>query len=227
MNCNGVLFFNATDKIHGIELWKVDADLAPPSVIAADLEWEVAPAVRLAFSEPLDPSTVTAADLTIINLTTAGQFAAQNVTLDQNATIASFVLPTNLASGNYRFVLGPGTVSDRAGNVLSTGFTFEGNDAFFLSADANRDRSVDTVDFNILAANFSQSGKTFSQGDFNYDGTVDTIDFNLLASNFGKTLAAASATATRTPAMPFATAKILQGPEENLISLLDAPLADV
>jgi hypothetical protein len=51
---------------------------------------------------------------------------------------------------------------------------------------------VDTVDFNILAANFGQSGKKFSEGDFNYDGVVDTIDFNLLASRFGTTLAPAA-----------------------------------
>ena len=64
-------------------------------------------------------------------------------------------------------------------------------------------------------------------GDANVDGAVDTIDFNLLAANFSKTLAADSATASRTPAMPFGTAKILEGSGENLISLLDAPLADV
>ena len=57
---------------------------------------------------------------------------------------------------------------------------------------------MDTVDFNILAANFSQSGKTFSQGNFDYDstGSVDTIDFNLLAANFGKMLAPASVSAS-------------------------------
>src|SRR5262249_31262754 len=35
--------------------------------------------------------------------------------------------------------------------------------------DANLDGSVDTVDFNALASNFSQSGKRWVQGDFNYD----------------------------------------------------------
>jgi hypothetical protein len=52
--------------------------------------------------------------------------------------------------------------------------------------DANLDGSVDTVDFNLLAANFGGSGKNWVQGDFNYDSTTDTVDFNLLASNFSK-----------------------------------------
>src|SRR5439155_2301178 len=57
--------------------------------------------------------------------------------------------------------------------------------------DANLDGTVDSVDFNNLASNFSQSGRSWSQGDFNYDNTVDSVDFNLLASNFSLTLAAA------------------------------------
>src|SRR5205814_7074794 len=52
--------------------------------------------------------------------------------------------------------------------------------------DANLDGSVDTIDFNILAANFSDnSAPGWGAADFNGDGSVDTTDFNLLASNFG------------------------------------------
>ena len=54
--------------------------------------------------------------------------------------------------------------------------------------DANLDRTVDTIDFNLLAANFGQSDVVWGAGNFNYDGGVDTVDFNLLASNFAKTL---------------------------------------
>jgi autotransporter-associated beta strand protein len=54
------------------------------------------------------------------------------------------------------------------------------------SGDATLEGSVDTVDFNILAANFGGSGKNWTDADFNYDSTVDTVDFNLLASNFGQ-----------------------------------------
>src|SRR5439155_21126010 len=58
------------------------------------------------------------------------------------------------------------------------GITFPG--------DANLDNVVDTLDFNALAVNFSQSGKTWGNGDFTGEGTVDTLDFNLLAVNFSK-----------------------------------------
>jgi hypothetical protein len=61
-----------------------------------------------------------------------------------------------------------------------------------LSGDANLNGAVDTIDFNLLAVNFAQSGRDWYQGDFDYSGTVDTVDFNLLASNFGQVLPAPS-----------------------------------
>jgi len=58
----------------------------------------------------------------------------------------------------------------------------------FYDGDANIDKTVDTVDFNLLAANFGAvSGKVWTQGDFNGDEAVDTVDFNILASNFSLT----------------------------------------
>ena len=56
------------------------------------------------------------------------------------------------------------------------------------AGDADLNGTVDTVDFNLLASSFSQSGKSWFNGDFDYSGTVDTIDFNLLASNFSRSL---------------------------------------
>src|SRR5205814_9615828 len=82
--------------------------------------------------------------------------------------------------------------------VLGYGPTYSGQPVnassiiirYTYSGDANLDGSVDTVDFNLLAQSFSQSGKVWSNGDFNYDGAVDTVDFTLLASNFSQTLPA-------------------------------------
>src|SRR5262249_19806855 len=82
-----------------------------------------------------------------------------------------------------------------ASDVLSpTGGTFKGQTVdgtsvlvrYTLTGDADVSGTVDTIDFNRLAASFSQTGKMWSNGDFNYDGTVDTVDFNLLAANFSK-----------------------------------------
>ena len=69
-------------------------------------------------------------------------------------------------------------------------------DFFVLAADANHDRIVNTLDFNVLAANFGTSGKSFSQGDFNYSHSVDSSDFSLLASQFGKYLAPIASSTT-------------------------------
>ena len=69
---------------------------------------------------------------------------------------------------------------------------------YTLNGDANLDQKVDTIDFNILAANFAQSGRVWSQADFNYTSSVDSIDFNLLASQFSKSLAASGGVAAAT-----------------------------
>src|SRR5262249_48610661 len=51
--------------------------------------------------------------------------------------------------------------------------------------DANLDGAVDTIDLNLLAANFGMAaGANWTQADFNYDGATDTTDFNLLVVNF-------------------------------------------
>jgi hypothetical protein len=60
---------------------------------------------------------------------------------------------------------------------------------YTLSGDANLDCTVDTLDFNLLAANFGRTGRHWNNGDFNYDGGVNTIDFNNLAANFGRSIA--------------------------------------
>jgi len=64
---------------------------------------------------------------------------------------------------------------------------------YTLYGDANLHESVASIDFNLLAANFSKSGESWINGDFNYDGRVDTLDFNLLGSNFSLSLPAPAA----------------------------------
>jgi hypothetical protein len=99
---------------------------------------------------------------------------------------ATFTFPgfTNgvLPDGRYRATLTSAGIADGAGNILSGPNTF---DFFFLTGDANHDATVDLLDFNILAGNFGQSGRDFTQGNFNYDSTVDLLDFNLLSVRFG------------------------------------------
>ncbi len=54
--------------------------------------------------------------------------------------------------------------------------------------DASVDLVVNLADFNILAANFGQSGREWETGDFTGDGVVNLDDFNLLAANFGQSV---------------------------------------
>jgi arabinogalactan endo-1,4-beta-galactosidase len=64
---------------------------------------------------------------------------------------------------------------------------------YVLAGDANLDGTVDTSDFDALAANFNTLSNTgWSLGDFNHDGVINSLDFNALASNFGQTLAPVS-----------------------------------
>ena len=45
-----------------------------------------------------------------------------------------------------------------------------------LDGDTNFDGTVNTLDFNTLAADFNKSGQKWSTGDFNFDGTVNAQD---------------------------------------------------
>ena len=56
----------------------------------------------------------------------------------------------------------------------------------FPDGDANIDRTVNLSDFNVLASNFGQGARVWTQGDFNGDDQVNLADFNILASHFGE-----------------------------------------
>jgi hypothetical protein len=70
---------------------------------------------------------------------------------------------------------------------------------FTAAGDANLDGTVDTLDFNSLAAHFGGTGERWSHADFNYDGVVDTLDFNALAANFGKSFPSSSVSTMTIP----------------------------
>lgn len=142
------------------------------------------------------------ASIQLTNLTSGQTIlpAAISLSYDASTKTAHFTFPGYfngvLPDGDYFGTVLADRTADTFGNPLTADVHFG---FFVLAADANRDRSVDTVDFNILAASFSQIGKTFSQGDFNYDGAVDTVDFNLLAANFSNSLPAPSAAMSAVP----------------------------
>jgi hypothetical protein len=113
----------------------------------------------------------------------------------------------NATSSSGSFSVTPGFAGGAVGTVhIPVSFTFNstvgtlgngifnfngsiGADNHTIAGDANFDSSVDTLDFNVLAASFSKTGRKWYQGDFTFDGSVDTVDFNILAAHFGQTAA--------------------------------------
>jgi hypothetical protein len=165
------------------------ADVTPPTVQSAAFHYNVAPhALSFVFSEDVGAS-LGAGDVTLQNLTTGQTIPGAELALSYNSATNTATLtktgPPVLPDGAYRATVHAGGVKDAADNALAADFTY---DFFMLAGDANHDRTVDLTDFTILAANFNQTGKSFSQGDFNYDGTVDLTDFTYLAANFDRTL---------------------------------------
>jgi hypothetical protein len=57
---------------------------------------------------------------------------------------------------------------------------------YTLAGDFNLDGTVNSFDFDALAANYGKSGEDFVGGDSNYDGVTNALDFNALATNYGK-----------------------------------------
>ena len=166
-----------------------------PALLASDFHFATAPH-RLSFQFSLNVSaSLTTSDLLLENLTSGLVVPPSSMALsyDGQTNTATFTfpgLPGNiLADGNYRATIRAQDVTDPAGNPLAADVLFN---FFFLTADANHDARVNLSDFNILASNFGQQPRDFTQGDFNYDGRVNLQDFNILATRFGTVLTAPS-----------------------------------
>lgn len=163
-------------------------DTAPPTVLAAAIDVQTAQRVVVTLNEPIDPLTVSAADLLATRLSGGQTFAPACVAIAADNRSITFTF-SGLPDGNYRFRLPAGAVADPSGNALLADYDFQTVDTFILAGDANRDRAVNIADFSIVASRFNLPG-TFLQGDFNYSGTTDIGDFAILASRFNTQLAA-------------------------------------
>jgi methionine-rich copper-binding protein CopC len=167
-----------------------------PAVTASQFVWQSAPQ-RIEFTFDQDVSaSLSTADLVLRNLTTSTTIPSSSIVMNWNAATrtATFRFPTlpnggSLPDGRYRATLAAAGVSNAAGTTIAVDYAL---DFFVLAGDANRDARVNLQDFNILAANFGQSGRDFSRGDFNYDMIVNLADFNILAARFGSVSAGAS-----------------------------------
>ncbi len=62
-----------------------------------------------------------------------------------------------------------------------------------MPGDAGGDNKVNAADLGDLAANWGQSGRSWTQADFGGDGSVNAADLGDLAANWGQTGLAPSA----------------------------------
>jgi len=103
-------------------------------------------------------------------------FAPSGANVTDANTLQSTTLGDEALNANTTFVV-------RGDSFVGLGLNTPPT-AGLLRGDANRDFVVNPTDFNLLAANFGGTGKTWDQGDFNDDGNVNPTDFNFLAANF-------------------------------------------
>ena len=167
----------------------VDPPSLAPSVTSASFDVN-ARAVRYRFSEDVGAS-VDVTDVQIIDVNTNQPVPRSAYTIAYNVATRdlSYRFTQPLPDGRYRATLrGVGIVDNQSNVMLGDSAV----DFHVLAGDANRDGFVNLQDFNILATNFGQSNRPFTDGDFNYDGNVNLLDFNILASHFGQQVAPAS-----------------------------------
>jgi O-glycosyl hydrolase len=175
--------------IEGNSLAGVSFGSTGPAPVVTSLTFDVnasKPALRAMFSTNVTNS-LSPGDISIIDMATGLKPSGTSATLNfyDDGTNARWKI-YNLPDGNFSASLPAHRITDNDGtpaaNTLSVDF-------FILAGDANRDRFVDTLDFNILAQNFGRGNK-FTQGDFNYDSSINSSDFNLFVAQYGKRLAA-------------------------------------
>jgi hypothetical protein len=183
-------------------------DTVSPTAGAAQFPYLLAPhRITIPFSEPVGPS-LSLADITVQDLTTAMTANPVSFSYDTGANVATFSFAGVLPDGNYRAMIPAANVTDLAGNPLSGDVSF---DFFVLAGDADRDQVVDIDDLGILATNWQGTGKTFSQGDFNYDHVVDITDLGILATNWQKSLPLPSALESSAAARRHSASRVIDG----------------
>lgn len=161
------------------------------AVVTSAFSYLIAPqTLEFAFNLNVS-SSLSSADLVLTNTSTGQVIPPANMAISYSSTenVATFTFPGYAAGalpdGHYTATLSASGVRDFAGTSLESNYT---TSFFFLRGDANHDGLVNLTDFNILAVNYGQSPRNFSQGDFNYDSVVNLADFNLLAARFGQSV---------------------------------------
>jgi Rhamnogalacturonan I lyases beta-sheet domain/Bacterial Ig-like domain len=190
----------AFPTIPAANVFVAGVDVIAPQVSSAAFLFETSHAVQIEFDEEIDPATLSVTDLVLDPVAAGANLTPDIVTYDAPTRTATFTFNSLIPDGNYDARLLAMSVEDLAGNPLASEYSFS---LFVLAGDANRDRTVDVADLGILASNWQQSPRTFSQGNFDYsaNGLVDVNDLGILASQWQQTLgnAAVPSPSTRLP----------------------------
>ncbi|MFT3784769.1 MAG: Calx-beta domain-containing protein [Tepidisphaeraceae bacterium] len=161
-----------------------------PTLVSSAFAFETSQALAMVFDQDVSGS-LEPADLVITNTTTntvvdASGYALQ-LSAAGSATTATLQFSSVLPDGMYSVSIAPNSIHAPNGpgneSAINAGF-------HVLVGDFDRDGTVNFNDLLILAANYGQSGRTFSQGnaDYSADGTVAFSDLLQLASRYGTKL---------------------------------------
>jgi hypothetical protein len=156
-----------------------------PAVTNSDFLFTTLPQ-RLRFAFNQDVSAGLAIDDLIVTALPGGPVVTPSgLTYDHATNTATVTFTGVLPDASYRATLLAAGITSPGGTPMAADHVLN---FFFLIGDANHDARVNLQDFNVLAANFGQSLRDFTQGDFNYDSVVNLLDFNILAGRFGRVL---------------------------------------
>jgi hypothetical protein len=166
----------------------VDTVYTNPAVTDHSFNFDTRHELRFTFGQSMNGATFQPSDVQV-QLKSGGPILTPTSVSYVDAThTATFAFASPLPSGDYTATLTSGSVADTTGKATATADVLP---FYFQAGDANHDRVVDVNDLNILAANWLQSGRTFSLGNLDYspDGLVDQNDLAILSLNWQQVLA--------------------------------------
>jgi rhamnogalacturonan endolyase len=189
-------------------IYAAPLDLTAPTVSSSSFLYQTAQQVTIQFSEQMDSSTISSSDLILRPRSGGADLTPLSVNYDSATHTAAFSFAGILPDGNYEAILPAGRVADLASNWSAASYSME---LFVLGGDANHDRIVDISDLYILASNWHETAKVFSQGDFNYDTKVDAKDLGILSTHWQTALPAPAPASplAQHPTAPRRTARVI------------------
>jgi hypothetical protein len=168
--------------------------LPGPIVTSKQFHYQTGHSFTFTFDLDIDVASLQSSDVSVQPVSGGSPVNPTSVTYDAPTRTATFSFTTALPDGNYTATLLIASVSSTTGKTLGSNSTI---DFFVLAGDADHDRDIDVNDLGILATNWQQSPRQFSQGDFDYNGTVDVNDLGILATKWQQSLSPPSAPASR------------------------------